>query len=134
MSERLGITGTSIAILETGPYWAPELSRRLLDYDCKIWEYRTFAELDKGIATLAPSLIVTCFDVNPTDCMKWMLRMSRENSCLRIPTILIVPKNLMDIEWTFREAGAVGVRSDETPGCDLARDCLRLCINPNFRP
>ncbi|MEK6259363.1 MAG: hypothetical protein AABP62_12170 [Planctomycetota bacterium] len=112
-----------IAVFEKRPFWGPELQRQLVARNVLIRECRALGDLIPATNDFAAALILLDIDSAPVDCLAWLSLQFREP--LRRPVIACASTDLADLEWTVREAGAIGFVGDDASGRELARLCWR---------
>lgn len=112
-----------IAVFEKRPFWGPELQRQLVARNVLVRECRSLSDLIPATNDFASALILLDIGSAPVDCLAWLSLQFREP--LRRPVIACASTDLADLEWTLREAGAIGFVSDDASGGELSRLCLR---------
>ncbi len=112
-----------VAVFEKRPYWGPELQRQFVARNILVRECRTLRDLIPATHEFAAALVVLDLDSAPVDCLAWLNLQFREP--LRRPVIACASTDLADLEWTVREAGAIGFVGADISGGELARCCLR---------
>ena len=123
MSGVLARPARCVAVFEKRPYWGPELRRQLVSRQVVVPECRSLQDLAPATNDFTQALVLLDLDSAPAECLSWL---SRQLGALPArPVIACASVSLADLEWTVREAGAIGFISDEITGAELARLCLR---------
>lgn len=112
-----------VAVFEKRPYWGPELQRQFVTRGVLVRECRSLSDLIPATNDFAAALLLLDMDAAPIDCLSWLSLQFREP--LRRPAIVCASADLANLEWTVREAGAIGFVQADTSGRELARLCLR---------
>jgi hypothetical protein len=112
-----------VAVFEKRPFWGPELQRRLATRRVLVRECRTTGDLIPATSGYGAAVILLDVTSAPTDCLTWLGWQFREPQ--RRPVIAAAASELVELEWTLREVGAIAFVDESTPGCDIARLCLR---------
>ncbi len=112
-----------VAVYEKRPYWGPELQRQFVARNVLVRECRSLSDLVPATNGFTSSLILLDLDSAPADCLAWLSLQFHEP--LRRPVVACASNDLADLEWTVREAGAIGFVGDDAAGRELARLCLR---------
>lgn len=99
------------------------MQRQLVARNVLVRECRSLSDLIPATNDFASALILLDIGSAPVDCLAWLSLQFREP--LRRPVIACASTDLADLEWTLREAGAIGFVSDDASGGELSRLCLR---------
>jgi hypothetical protein len=112
----------TVAVLETAPYWAPELQRALVDDGIRVWACRSFDDVDTATQEHPANLALVDFTADAPGCLLWLAH--RQPQPGRAP-VLLVAGGEGPAEWVLRELGVAGWLPSGQPTADVADICRR---------
>lgn len=112
-----------VAVFERRPHWGPELQRQLATQNILVQECRSLSDVESTLASFSSRTVLLDLDAAPADCLMWLRE--RPRSLFTAPVVVCASRDLSDLEWLMRDAGAIAFVNDEVSGRDLARLCLR---------
>jgi hypothetical protein len=114
----------AILVFEKRPRWEAELKRGMTSEMTLVRPCRSAADLITLCRSMPGSVVVIDIEAGIEAVLKCLERtlLSR----LGVLPLVVATSDARELEWTFRELGALAVVPDTTSGDDLAAMCRRM--------
>jgi hypothetical protein len=112
-----------IIVLETAPYWAPELERQFLSESVAIRACRSIRDLEALVRQEPIATILLDLAADVGGCLRWLGR--RQQQSPGPPVTVVASAEHARLEWSVRELGAVVFVSEFTGGRRMAAVCRK---------
>lgn len=100
-------TPPSVLVLEETPFWSAELSRQFVDQPVSIRMRTRVQDVVPLVATKTTSLLVVGLEIDLPAVLRLLAVLRQQSYSVR--TIVLLPAENLELEWTIRELGAVEV-------------------------
>jgi DNA-binding NtrC family response regulator len=97
----------AVLVLEESPFWSAELSRQFIDQPVSIRMRTRVQDVVPLLATKTVSLLVVGLEIDLPSVLRLLAELRQQAQLVR--TIVLLPAENLELEWTIRELGAVEV-------------------------